>query len=264
MQKDEPNKSCALRPTNRVFLFRRGFTLIELLVVIAIIAILAAILFPVFARARENARRASCMSNLKQLDLAMLQYTQDYDEHYPMYYVCATTACGPYGWADSLQPYLKSYQILQCPSDSNPPSDVPTSTHYTDYAYHIWIGGYYSVTGVVHASGLSLSTLTKPSLSVVLSDISPNGLGGGTAASYMTGCYPSWTSCGNYAYAHTDTGLAYLPGALRHFDGSNLAFADGHVKWYKGDSTTNRLLSVYSSGTPGSVSGQHATFNPTP
>lgn len=63
---------------------RRGFTLIELLVVIAIIALLAAILFPVFARARENARRASCQSNLKQIGLSVVQYTQDYDETFPL------------------------------------------------------------------------------------------------------------------------------------------------------------------------------------
>src|SRR6186997_2010986 len=91
---------------------RHGFTLIELLVVIAIIALLAAILFPVFARARENARRASCSSNLKQIGLGMLQYTQDYDEHFPMQ---AAAAFWP-----SLTPYIKSDQIYKCPSDGAP------------------------------------------------------------------------------------------------------------------------------------------------
>ena len=72
--------------------YRRGFTLIELLVVIAIIAILAAILFPVFARARENARRSSCLSNMKQIGLGMMQYSQDNDERYPPNWHCGTNA----------------------------------------------------------------------------------------------------------------------------------------------------------------------------
>ncbi len=91
----------------------RGFTLIELLVVIAIISILAAILFPVFARARENARRASCLSNAKQAGLGIMQYTQDYDEKLPKAYHNSTI------WADDIQPYVKNYQMFKCPS--NPP-----------------------------------------------------------------------------------------------------------------------------------------------
>lgn len=105
---------------------RLGFTLIELLVVIAIIAILAAILFPVFARARENARRASCQSNLKQLGLGIMQYVQDYDERYPAYvrqYGITYQNNGvnmPYlVWQLQVQPYLKSRQIFACPSNTN-------------------------------------------------------------------------------------------------------------------------------------------------
>ncbi len=91
----------------------KGFTLIELLVVIAIIAILAAILFPVFARARENARRASCQSNEKQIGLGILQYTQDYDEKLP--FAC-DDASGASPWQYTIQPYVKSVQLFQCPS----------------------------------------------------------------------------------------------------------------------------------------------------
>lgn len=97
-----------------------GFTLIELLVVIAIIAILSSILFPVFARARENARRSSCQSNLKQIGIGMMQYTQDYDEVLP---------CALYGglsgmrWWQAVNPYLKSSQIFLCPSDIKAPAD---------------------------------------------------------------------------------------------------------------------------------------------
>lgn len=121
-------------PVNR----KKGFTLIELLVVIAIIAILAAILFPVFARARENARRASCQSNLKQIGLAMMQYTQDYDEYLPRYQAGRWdpsagnwvadgqpiwsddwyASSGPYWW-QSIYPYTKNAQIYICPSNTN-------------------------------------------------------------------------------------------------------------------------------------------------
>lgn len=101
----------------------KGFTLIELLVVIAIIAILAAILFPVFARARENARRTSCQSNLKQIGLGIQQYAQDFDER--MVAVAYGTpigsyknTTGSYKWSDAIYPYVKSEQIFNCPSDS--------------------------------------------------------------------------------------------------------------------------------------------------
>src|SRR4028119_795664 len=102
-----------------------GFTLIELLVVIAIIAILAAILFPVFARARENARRASCQSNLKQIGTGMLMYVQDYDERYPgsvMQPIPPINGGGsPIMPIDAqLNPYIKSDQLWACPSDTNP------------------------------------------------------------------------------------------------------------------------------------------------
>jgi|SRR5579872_672540 len=98
----------------------KGFTLIELLVVIAIIAILAAILFPVFAQAREKARQTSCVSNEKQMGLAILQYTQDYDEHYPI----GMISNGPLGWGEptyywpgEVQPYIKNFQCFACPTD---------------------------------------------------------------------------------------------------------------------------------------------------
>ncbi|HEX8463124.1 MAG TPA: DUF1559 domain-containing protein, partial [Abditibacterium sp.] len=100
---------------------RRAFTLIELLVVIAIIAILASILFPVFGRARENARRSSCMSNMKQMGLGVIQYTQDYDEKFPQayWYPDNSGSGGGYAhWSGTIQPYIKSEQLFVCPSDA--------------------------------------------------------------------------------------------------------------------------------------------------
>src|SRR6476619_4947859 len=111
------NTTCFIYRRNHMFQAKKkAFTLIELLVVIAIIAILAAILFPVFGRARENARRSSCQSNLKQLGLSIEQYKQDYDTRYPGF-----GQTGNNGWGENVQPYLKSIQILQCPSETNPP-----------------------------------------------------------------------------------------------------------------------------------------------
>ena len=94
---------------------RRGFTLIERVVVIAIIAILAAILFPVFAKAREKARQSSCLSNIKQLTLAIMQYVQDYDETGPQRDTGAATA-PRWGWTDVIMPYAKNSQMFLCPS----------------------------------------------------------------------------------------------------------------------------------------------------
>jgi len=148
----------------------RGFTLIELLVVIAIIAILAAILFPVFAQARESARKTSCLSNNKQLGLGIMMYVQDYDEMYP----CNNWDTPPLGitdtdsrdpkypctfaWMFHVMPYMKNRQILVCPSDPNPKSPftgydkanpascddhwgIPTPISYVANPYLIGYGG---------------------------------------------------------------------------------------------------------------------------
>src|SRR5262245_12114442 len=113
---------------------RSGFTLIELLVVIAIIAILAAILFPVFAQAREAARKTSCLSNQKQLNNAMLMYCQDYDERYPNWRtlvpVTPDTPNGKITWVENMQPYCKNKRIWVCPSDAGSTNNPATQNSY--------------------------------------------------------------------------------------------------------------------------------------
>jgi prepilin-type N-terminal cleavage/methylation domain-containing protein len=134
--------------------FKRAFTLIELLVVIAIIAILAAILFPVFARARENARRASCMSNLKQIGLGFMMYAQDYDENYPssFYYTDEVTdpnwgASGGQNymfWMQMVYPYVKSNQIFFCPSGNSAQAHAISGNYGVKWRVdsHVFPSGY--------------------------------------------------------------------------------------------------------------------------
>ncbi|MBC8139524.1 MAG: DUF1559 domain-containing protein [Fibrella sp.] len=117
---------------------RYAFTLIELLVVIAIIAILAAILFPVFAQAREKARQTSCLSNVKQLGLAALQYSQDFDESMPQ----GLSASWENSWINDILPYVKTYDIFRCPSDS-PEGLQPTAEYLgvgISYAANVYCG----------------------------------------------------------------------------------------------------------------------------
>ena len=114
---------------------RRGFTLIELLVVIAIIAILAAILFPVFAKAREKARQTSCLSNMKQINLAVLMYTSDYDETYPGVRMCYQVNGVGVSWRRLVVPYIRNQSLFQCPSNqerlaSCEESDLQMPTSY--------------------------------------------------------------------------------------------------------------------------------------
>ena len=122
---------------------RKGFTLIELLVVIAIIAILAAILFPVFAKAREKARMTSCMSNMKQLALGVLMYVQDYDSRYPPLrtywtggaHADPTRVCD--FWVEGVQPYVKNWQLFICPSADGAATGGPLgAAHAKNYAFN--------------------------------------------------------------------------------------------------------------------------------
>jgi prepilin-type N-terminal cleavage/methylation domain-containing protein/prepilin-type processing-associated H-X9-DG protein len=185
-----------------------GFTLIELLVTISIVTILAALLFPVFARVRENTRRTNCASNQKQLALGLRIYVQDHDD---IFVPSGDVFTSPGGWSERLEPYVKGPQLLQCPSEGTPQENF--ALDYTDYYYNLNLGP---------KSGNSVNdaSMEYPTTTIVLgegtsreSDYSCSGLG-------QNECYFSLFSVTVPASA-----------ANRHFEGANYAFADGHVKW---------------------------------
>ncbi|RYX84465.1 DUF1559 domain-containing protein [bacterium] len=224
----------------------RAFTLIELLVVIAIIAILAAILFPVFARARENARKSSCLSNLKQLGLAFAQYTQDYDERYPMWRATGCANNGDCGWATDrsasfpspVTSYIKSRQILQCPSESaTTVTAAPSVVGFVDYFYNANIGS--DGSGACSGSfdnpagvgGRNLSQFEAPTETILLGDGQ-----GHMADNWANG--RATCAGGGLAQSNGRWNPAALDYPLRHLEGSNYAFADGHVKWFKPERIT--------------------------
>ena len=237
---------------------RPAFTLIELLVVIAIIAILAAILFPVFARARENARRSSCQSNLKQIGLGLLQYTQDYDERLPIGTNGGTVGNRGSGWAGASFPYIKSQQIFVCPSDTTPVGNPVISYAYNSaITYPIpntWSGpslAAFNATArtvmVFEVSGATWIPATD-----VASPYSPVGDGysggdilpGGTK--YTTG----------YMAANGGTG-AYDAPTGRHLEMSNFLFADGHVKSLRGEKVCAGLAAPTSTSLPSNGAGPY-------
>lgn len=214
---------------------RKGFTLIELLVVVAIIGILAAILFPVFARARENARRASCMSNLRQLGLAMIQYSQDFDEKLTPESNAGANITLPTGntawtalWFHMLYPYMKNIQIMNCPSESKPVWTDGTYTGNVPYGYNYlgasnanWCGaeGCGVNLGPTNKAGASLASIEDTSGTIMITDskyylVAVDGYRRQINADGSGGCPDSVRRCA----------------AARHLGTIGTLFVDGHVK----------------------------------
>ncbi len=225
----------------------QGFTLIELLVVIAIIALLAAILFPVFGRARENARRSSCQSNLKQIGLGMIQYTQDFDEYLPCGMQGISGNMGA-GWAGQIYPYVKSTQVFVCPNEQGRPGvPAPAGTAYYSYRYNL---------GLIrqeNSAGFQTFAYMKPI--VAFNETSRTVLlyeGGVYAFTMAVGEDQSAVGNGrevDSAGWGVPAGTLMFPQAgwvynqnpkatERHLEGSNYLAADGHVKWLKTSSVS--------------------------
>ena len=191
-----------------------GFTLIELLVVIAIIAILAAILFPVFAKAREKARQASCLSNVKQISSAMMMYISDWDEQF----VCVTDT---YRWYFPLQSYVKNAQVFQCPSlgsESGGNAD-------TDY-----------VMNGLFAHGMHQASFGSPAGTIMIAE-RQTGIPYDGYHPWPNGASQNWDDLAAYYAGDGHNWLVDHLAQDRHSGGSNYGFADGHTKWMRWEQT---------------------------
>ena len=251
---------------------QKGFTLIELLVVIAIIAILAAILFPVFQKVRENARRTACLSNEKQIGIAVIQYSQDYDE----YLIAGTNGYGgASGWAGQLYPYVKSTGAFKCPDDS---TAVPSGTAPSSYAlnsnfsFYVDSGPTNTNCAGVHGA-YTLSQLNGPAKTVMIFETAGSGnydvstenhhnfetppgtiencggspAGNATGNQYGGGPLNGYAINGPLTLATGDmpgaralvatlnggSGTAALGKVIGRHTGANYMFADGHAKYLR-------------------------------
>lgn len=235
---------------------RKGFTLIELLVVIAIIAILAAILFPVYASAREKARQTTCASNLKQLGSGVSQYVQDYDDTFPAGVAAPGNGCT--GWAGQLLPYVQSKVAYTCPDDTSLQNGSGVSfAMNSNMEVDTWSGS------LSYKQAIQLSQLASPAKTINLFEIWHGGMSiaigekssmggngstssgnawiqlGYTSADYDTGVFGNITPQTQFNVTwindgYSTTGTHNFKSATgRHSGGADYLFLDGHVKWLR-------------------------------
>ncbi len=245
---------------------RKGFTLIELLVVITIIVILAAILFPVFAKAKERARQATCISNLKQIGMAVLMYADHYDDTYPplWYYTPRligstgefTTTDGFRTWMDLVYTYTKDVNVFKCPDcmwNTAPPGGVGLAGFATAYGINDYglnanppqrfgLCGYgsseYPLAGIIKS--VSTSEISKAADTVMIADVAGPG----------EEVYPAGVSIivstvgagGRIAPIDLDYNERFQYASSRHDRGSNIVYCDGHVKWMDQEAALAKLI----------------------
>lgn len=245
---------------------RNAFTLIELLVVIAIIAILAAILFPVFAKAREKARTTTCLSNLKQLGTATMMYVQDYEETYP------TQSSDPYGsspyspvdgqknpsWFGGIQAYMKSVDAGVCPSapwKEKAGDSVPTANSRCSYDYNGLLGNFVSGQTANPMPVAGIAGVARPAETMMMQD----------QAITWSRSQPAPRWIGNQ-WQNPLSGDLFDANAKIHTGGFNIAYADGHAKWIKGSQATANLTAgsggAYPLGVSPNLEKLDSIYNP--
>jgi prepilin-type N-terminal cleavage/methylation domain-containing protein/prepilin-type processing-associated H-X9-DG protein len=225
----------------------KGFTLIELLVVIAIIAILAAILFPVFVQAREKARQTSCLSNVRQISTAYSMYVQDYDEHFPPHVTERTADAGtpdtpearaPFSYRIKLAPYTKSQQIFKCPSAAAWPTPAAGKWFTTDYgnnhneanlATAVNQKWYQQNPDFGFNETTSLASISNPARFLIVGDAAR-----ASGVPSRGGMYPQPWAFDDSQLPDDKQQARPVP---RHSGGANFAYADGHAKWQRLEQT---------------------------
>lgn len=212
----------------------RAFTLIELLVVIAIIAILAAILLPVFARARQKARDSRCISNLKQISQAILQYASDHDQYMP---VVASTTNPPQPqdplWTSLIAPYVKNEDIYLCSSADSKATFGKTWSERGFLPYGMnWFWGFPYASSMDYT--IQQSKLSRPAASILVMDSVPVDPGTDPVGGYLVMPF-------GFEGRTRVSPVDHMGGfSSRHHEGTMVAFADGHAKWYKSETLVAR------------------------